>query len=195
MSNYMFAPCAKFNDVNHAYWEKGFSVEEIDSIIKYGDGLILDKASLAGKTVNEKVRNSKTGWIASNEQTGWLYDRLAFIARSLNSQYFNFDLYGFSEDFQYTVYEGNDEHYDWHMDKGGSSGFPQRKLSLVLQLSEDWEYEGGNLEFKDGPETFVAKKEKGLVYAFPSYLLHRVTPVTAGVRKSLVVWIGGPAFR
>jgi PKHD-type hydroxylase len=41
----------------------------------------------------------------------------------------------------------------------------------------------------------VAPREKGTVIMFPSYLLHRVTPVTKGVRKSLVLWVGGTTFR
>jgi PKHD-type hydroxylase len=40
-----------------------------------------------------------------------------------------------------------------------------------------------------------APKEKGAVVMFPSYLMHRITPVTKGVRKSLVLWVGGNTFR
>jgi PKHD-type hydroxylase len=41
----------------------------------------------------------------------------------------------------------------------------------------------------------TANKSRGTVTMFPSYLLHRVTPVTSGERYSLTIWAHGPAFR
>jgi PKHD-type hydroxylase len=76
--------------------------------------------------------------------------------------------------------------------KDGSS---PRKLSLILQLSDATEYEGGELQLKDSSDHTAVERKKGHLIAFPSYLLHRVTPVTKGIRRSLVVWISGPAFR
>ena len=38
-------------------------------------------------------------------------------------------------------------------------------------------------------------KVLGTLCFFPSFLLHRVTPLTSGVRKSLVTWISGANFR
>jgi PKHD-type hydroxylase len=72
---------------------------------------------------------------------------------------------------------------------------PPRKLSVVLQLSDPSEYEGGDLEIMNCSEPTQVKKEKGLVTAFPSFMLHRVTPVTKGIRRTLVVWLTGPRFR
>jgi PKHD-type hydroxylase len=131
-----------------------------------------------------------------NDETRFIFDRLAFVARSLNGKFFNFDLHGFSEPIQYTVYEGTDNHhYTWHMDKGGSGGMPQRKLSMVVQLSHPHDYEGGELEILESAVPTAVNKERGIIHAFPGYILHRVTPVTAGVRKTLVVWVGGTPFR
>jgi PKHD-type hydroxylase len=70
-----------------------------------------------------------------------------------------------------------------------------RKLSLVLQLSDPSEYEGGELQTMSGPNHCAVDRQKGLIAAFPSYMLHRVTPVTKGTRYSLVVWICGPSFK
>ena len=70
-----------------------------------------------------------------------------------------------------------------------------RKLSLVVQLSDPEDYEGGDLEIYTGHEPLVVKKKKGMTAFFPSYQLHGVTPVTKGTRYSLVVWVHGPAFR
>lgn len=198
MSNYQFVPSPTFglSEHNIATWENGFTFEEIKKIIEYGDQLSLRDATVSRNELVPSVRRSKTAWIGSNSETMWLYDKLAYIARQLNGQFFNFDLYGFSEDFQYTVYDSSNEgHYDWHLDRGEAPGACPRKLSLVLQLSDPYEYEGGNLEIKTGNQPQAVLKQRGLVAAFPSFILHRVTPVTAGVRKTLVIWTTGPAFK
>jgi PKHD-type hydroxylase len=66
---------------------------------------------------------------------------------------------------------------------------------MVLQLSDPSEYDGGDLELFIAPNPTVATRKKGLIYIFPSWVLHRVTPVTRGIRKSLVIWITGPKFK
>lgn len=197
MSNYAFAPSPDLStrEQNFAFWENGFSEADLDAIRSVGESLALNNAVVGtkeGGEVCEQIRKSKTGWINYN-QCPVAYDKMAFIARSLNGQFFDFDIHGFVEDMQYTVYGPDREHYDWHMDKG-LLGAP-RKLSLVLQLSDPSEYEGGDLEFMTGKDPVQAKKGKGIVYAFPSYIIHRVTPVTRGTRRTLVVWVAGPKFR
>jgi PKHD-type hydroxylase len=114
----------------------------------------------------------------------------------LNSKYYGFDLTGFEDALQYTVYNESDtkEHYTWHVDNLGQGRPGCRKLSIVIQLSDPQEYEGGELQLHY-QSYHIARKDKGLLYIFPSYVLHRVTPVTGGTRRSLVGWICGPDFR
>ncbi|MBK9131019.1 MAG: 2OG-Fe(II) oxygenase [Gammaproteobacteria bacterium] len=78
-----------------------------------------------------------------------------------------------------------------------------RKLSMTLNLNEPGAYEGGNLKFDFGPH--VRHRERyheceeirpqGSMIVFPSYVYHQVTPVTAGIRYSLVLWVLGKPFR
>ena len=70
-----------------------------------------------------------------------------------------------------------------------------RKLSLSLQLTDPSQYEGCDLQFQGGRRIETAPRTRGALIAFPSYVLHRVTPITRGVRKSLVCWVSGPEFR
>jgi PKHD-type hydroxylase len=70
-----------------------------------------------------------------------------------------------------------------------------RKISLVVQMSDPEDYEGGSLELNTGGPIVEPTKTKGSVIIFPSYLLHRVTPVTSGLRKSLVLWAGGSSLK
>lgn len=200
MSNYIFPPCPPTQAENHIFvtWENGFSEEELDRLEEYCATLTLDKATLADTPVEdeyEETRISDTGWIDLNEDTQWFYNKMAWIARQLNAQFYRFDLYGFMESMQYTVYHGDVEgHYEWHIDSGGNTDFP-RKLTLVLQLTDPEEYEGGDLLLMGSKDPSQAPKVRGLVTAFPAFRLHKVTPVTKGIRKSIVVWITGPAFR
>jgi PKHD-type hydroxylase len=196
MSVYQFAPSPdkSTNACVHAWWNDGFTSREIKDIISIGDDYAQTDGTIDDGKTSDDIRKSKVAWINNNTRTNWLYDRLAFISRQLNGQFFDFDLYGFVEDFQYTVYEEDGDHYTWHMDMGKNSVSP-RKLSLVLQLSDPSEYEGGDLEIFTASNSVVLEKKRGIIHAFPSYVMHRVTPVTRGVRKTLVIWISGPKFK
>jgi PKHD-type hydroxylase len=197
MSHYTFAPSPTFGRTNQPYvfWQDGFTDEAIARIIEIGDARVKEKATVgAGEEVKD-IRVTNVSWIEMNQDTEWIYDKLAYIARNLNGQYYNFDLHGFWEHLQYTVYEGNENgHYDWHIDAGSTDECP-RKFSIVLQLSDPSEYEGGELQIMIGKDVTTIEKKKGFLVAFPSYQMHRVTPVTSGIRRTLVVWVTGPAFR
>lgn len=199
MTNYVFQPSASFGvgDAPFATWENAFSDEEIAKIIAYCDTLPKDQGLLGtgeGR-IDDEYRRSTVAWAHHIEDTAWFFDRMAWIARQLNGQFYRFDLYGFCEPMQYTAYdESNKGCYDWHVDAGTGEQTP-RKLSLVLQLTDPEEYEGGDLEILRTRHPEQVLRKKGLVAAFPSYTLHRVTPVTKGHRRTLVVWVNGPQFK
>lgn len=201
MSNYIFAPSPTFGISEHPFatWENGFSEEQLEKIISYCNAKELSKAIIGTSSEADdysKIRESKVAWIQLNQETSYIYDQLAYIARCLNGQFFKFDLYGFDEHLQFTVYDGEvSGHYGWHQDYNVPNVSCPRKLSIVLQLSDPSEYEGGDLEIHAGNNIVQVKKEKGLVTAFPSFMLHRVTPVTKGIRKTLVVWVCGNSFK
>jgi PKHD-type hydroxylase len=179
-------------------WADAFTPAELDAIEAYGDRMALEKAILMAdspeKEISDRIRITQTAWMQRNTETAWFYERLEQIVRSLNAQSWKYELNGFSEPFQYTVYRGEEGgHYDWHVDHGPLK--TQRKLSISLQLSDGDSYEGCDLQFMAGNRMETAPRERGAVIAFPSYVLHRVTPVTRGVRKAVVVWTTGPNFR
>lgn len=203
MSVYQFTPSPDVanRETCITWWDNGFSQDEVQRLVSYGNQLV-EKEGVDGTVGDNRTdpnyRSSKIAWIGYNQETNWLYDKLSYISRQINGQYYNFDLSGFVEDFQYTIYnsaEVGGDHYDWHMDKGYRDGASPRKLSLVVNLSDPSEYEGGELQFHADRGLEVADKTQGKVHCFPSYILHRVTPVTKGTRRTLVVWIAGPKFR
>jgi PKHD-type hydroxylase len=68
-------------------------------------------------------------------------------------------------------------------------------LSLTIQLTDPSRYEGCELQFNVGTQIISTPKGRGVVVAFPSYMIHRVTPITSGVRKAIVAWVTGPEFK
>jgi PKHD-type hydroxylase len=137
-------------------------------------------------------RRSKVRWVDYDPD---LYGKVAEVVANVNAHHWRFELSGIFEQMQLAKYEAaNNAIYDWHQDFGAS--ISSRKLSLTLQLSDAESYAGGDLQiFKAAGEVLNAPRVRGTVIIFPAYQLHRVTPVTKGVRHSLVAWIGGPAFR
>jgi PKHD-type hydroxylase len=173
-----------------------FTEAELDELERYCDTLPLMKAALAGHDADEQydfVRTSRMSSIRQTPEIEWFYKKLIGVCNSLNRDY-RFDLRDFSEAPIYMVYHGSENaHFDWHIDTGLHIR-PPRKLSMTLQLTDPSQYEGGELEFNAG-SIIVAPKDRGAVIAFPSHTVHRVAPVTAGTRKSVVAWITGPSFR
>lgn len=181
---------------NYYYFEDVFSEEEIDYIINLGESLGTETATIAGAAREENLdyRNSQVSWIMFDEENRWIFDRLGELVVTANSEMWNFDLVAFGDNIQYTKYEGSvGGHYNWHSDIGESVS--HRKLSLIVQLSDEEEYEGGLVQFNVGHKILDLPKSKGSVFIFPSFLLHRVNPVVDGTRRSLVSWITGPNLR
>lgn len=152
---------------------------------------------------NEDVRKSDVAFVERDDKTSWIYDRLNYVIDSLNTQFYNFDLNGYDV-FQYTVYHDYEKgKYDYHMDTIMGTGMPDdmyetRKLSVTFLLNEPGvDFEGGDFQINSGQEKDAesVKMKKGDIIVFPSFMLHRVKPVTKGVRKSIVIWVMGPKFR
>ena len=177
-------------------WDGVFSAAELAAIEKHGDALAHEKAELSGSAATDTIRVTRVAWFKRDAQTESIYRRMEEAVLALNSRFFHYDLSGLV-DFQYAVYDGSESgHFDWHKDYGRSYGAEQqepRKLTVSLQLSED--YDGCELQARSGNAIDTAPKTRGTLIAFPAYVLHRVTPITRGVRKSLVVWAAGPEFR
>lgn len=185
------------NDVNHLnyyYFTDVFTTEELLKIREIGDNLPKQKAVTIGdEGENSQYRLSDVSWMTDNEDTRWIYEKMSNLCKIANKNMWNFDIWGYQDNFQYTVYYGDGGHYDWHADLG--PGISNRKISCVLQLSDPEEYEGGDLQMNPGGNILNVPKGLGVVCFFPSFLLHRVTPLNGGVRKSLVNWFCGANLR
>lgn len=141
-------------------------------------------------------RTSTIRWLDVLNANADITETLMRFIRRSNRTNFGFDITSMNE-IQYTEYFGETNgHYDWHHDVFLENIQPfDRKLSIVVQLSEPSQYEGGDFEFFGMPSPGEQWKPRGSVLIFPSFFHHRVLPVTAGHRISLVSWIEGPKFR
>lgn len=172
-----------------------FTCEEIERIKVIGCRLGVDRAITGNGKDCLDHRRSFTSWINPNEHTSWIYEKLTQLIDQNNQQYFNFDL-TMIETLQFTYYSSQEDGcYKSHIDPLNWRLPHNRKLSVVVQLSDPSEYEGGDLKLHNSYNPVIINKEKGLIITFPSYTLHEVTPVTKGERYSLVAWVHGPAFR
>ena len=192
---------------HHVWWDNAFSEEELDNIVTLCNSETLDDATTIG-TDNQnfvrEIRRSKVKFINKNQNTSWIFDRFNDIADKLNQQFFQFELYGYDA-IQYTTYDGSEQgQYDWHMDSfiDGSippdmAGTSQRKLTIVMLLNDPNNFTGGQFQLNTAKEinAETINLERGMLIGFPSFLIHRVSPVLSGIRKSMVIWIEGPKFR
>jgi len=145
------------------------------------------------------VRSTKIAWLSNGNDIPNIltdvYKELSSLSRFVNDHIWKYCIEGW-ESFQYAEYRSEEGgHYDWHVDTTPRfNGGNVRKLTFVVGLSHKHEYDGGELQLRHMPEPAKFKLGKGDFVIFPSFLLHRVTPVTRGVRKTLVGWGRGPNF-
>jgi PKHD-type hydroxylase len=165
---------------------------------KYYDPSILKPSFVTKKNVlKAEIRKSSQTWLPKD---CWVAGMLKHFIESANINYYNFDLTGWNDSIQFTVYDPPDNRYNWHIDMMDSESNSEnnmiRKLSIVMSLSSTKDYGGGEFQI-----IFPTKKvntfklDAGDVIIFPSTIPHRVKPVKWGRRISLVGWYGGPPFR
>lgn len=184
--------------------EKVFDEEEVDRIRFYEKILDFKDATIVGQQQGEEESEKQTARIAKNasipqdENTGWLWNKIAHLSAKANYDLFLYDV-SFLEDLSYTIYTGTDNgHYTKHVDCSlfGYRKF-DRKISGILMLSEPDEYEGGTLAidlYGGSPEDRwmrIDKPNKGDLIFFDSNFVHTVEPVTSGKRQVLVFWVHG----
>jgi PKHD-type hydroxylase len=197
---------------NYYYWSfpSVLTPRFCDEVIQYASYNKDQEARVGHPSVQYK-RKSNIVWLRDE----WIYKEVTPYVQEANKKAgWNFDI-DFSESFQFTKYKLN-QFYDWHCDSF-SKPFNKpkdlnihgkvRKLSVTCQLTDGSEYEGGELQFdfrdydpplRDELKHVITAKEilpKGSIIVFPSYIWHRVQPVTKGTRYSLVLWNLGYPFK
>ena len=180
----------QFCSVLHATF---FEPKQCDAIVKACVEELWMSGETIGGGVNKKVRNVEQQVLPINQQ-GWPLTRILELAKQANNARFKFDVQGFLDvDAPMIMKYTKGGHYDWHVDTGNS--VCHRKLSFTIQLSDDKDYVGGDVEFIGTKVDTKAFRQKGVCIIYPSFLPHRVSKVTKGTRHAIVGWIHGPTFR
>jgi PKHD-type hydroxylase len=175
-----------------------FNDKEIKKIIdklddnKWDDSMVYDNKT--EEISKHKIRTNKEQPLWP-EQGGFPFDIITEEIFNVNSEYWNFDIryIDFAKDPPLVLKYVLNQEFNWHFDMSGVSS--TRKLSFTIQLSDSDDYEGGDLQFGPVIEHKPEIRKKGNITIFPSYVWHRVTPVTKGNRYALVGWVHGPAFK
>jgi PKHD-type hydroxylase len=142
-----------------------------------------------GGQANYQVRRTRDKAVPPYPEHAWIFQRIGNLVTQANQHSYRFHL---NQHVTAHVLEYSpDGFYDWHIDLGADVD-AARKISVVTFLTPPEEYEGGELCFMDqGPPL---KLPQGTTVLFPSYLIHKVQPVTRGTRFTLVSWVHGPSF-
>jgi PKHD-type hydroxylase len=165
----------------------------------------LDKKTIPGLTVNNNPSARKSEVFLWDIWKIDLIDLQKVIIYKLKEIFigenkkYQFDLDYSSINVQYTKYQKGD-FYTWHTDDDFNATHKKyqnvRKLSITVALNMG-SYEGGNLQIvlNHQKEPRTMRLEFGDVLVFPSFTQHQITPVTKGIRLSLVSWVSGPPWR
>jgi len=177
-----------------------FTPEQCQNIIDAGHREKAQKAQVGsergpkGGKYNTKMRITTISWIPFTALPE-MYKRIELVMNQVNGNHFGYEGMQLTEPAQFTEYPKGG-FYDWHMDAevSGIHEPPVRKISMTILLSNQSEFEGGDLEFMsegNKPPALV----QGQAIFFCSWIRHRVVKVKKGIRRSLVMWFGGPPFK
>jgi PKHD-type hydroxylase len=185
---------------NQAYWEGFLTDDEINYILSLPNWANTEHAKIGSGDqgeINHSIRKTRVAWWYPSQENKHIWEKISDVFAQVNRQFFNFDITGMYEPAQLGLYTDKDGgHYRWHTDAGIKDNRVPRKLSMALMLDDPSTFEGGELMVKAvSDEAEVLEQKRGRAWFFPSYTLHTVTPVTKGIRRSLVLWAGGPDFK
>lgn len=184
------------------YFKNAFSEDVCNYILEKALLLPVHDATLGvtGDALRNDYRRSRIRFIQKdNDDFTFLFDAMWKMACQANNEWFDFHLskIDYIQLAEYDEsYQGEyKEHHDVFWMNNDTKY--HRKLTAVIQLTEPHNYEGGNLELcgvNSSPDINDIRSQ-GTVFFFPSFLSHKVTPVTKGTRYSLACWFDGPKWR
>ena len=152
-------------------------------------------------SAKKNIRKSKVCWIKHDDQKlGFIHRDFWLVMNHMNRDNFRLNVSNLPS-IQFSEYSEDYEgcyntHTDFHWASPSNFDY-QRKISVVVQLSDPNSYEGGIFYFDDDDivhPDYNLFKNQGTIFMFPSFLKHGVKPVTKGTRYSLVAWFEGPAW-
>jgi PKHD-type hydroxylase len=143
--------------------------------------------------VDSKIRSSYTSWINLENCPNVLY-KINSLVDEINNTHWRFKINYLGES-SIVSYLDKKDNYGWHIDWSSNLSSCNRKISVLIQLSDPNNYKGCNLQIKISKfRNFTFSTELGSILIFPSFLLHRATKLISGERDVLVLWYHGDSF-
>jgi PKHD-type hydroxylase len=175
-----------------AYFDRpdAFTARECDAIVALGGAGALEQATVFGEggdQVDPRMRQAERCYWSREIAGGWIHERLDALFAEAGER-FGLAVDPVFEGIQFVRYDVGGHFRIWHSD-AGADRHEARLISVSVELSEAGDYDGGVLEIAPAvgmPRTLP----RGGARLFPSRAIHRVTPVTRGVRHALVAWTG-----
>lgn len=183
--------------INLYYWWKVLDSKQIPEFNKTCRSLFI-------KGVDHKANVTKTSYVKFideetlynskwHKQMKMMYE----LVQEANRLQFGFNIYpnrfSYKSRINYNIYDAKRKgEYDWHTD-GNYASISDIKLTALINLSEK-KYEGGDLKLIGAKNFSVPEMKPGNMIVFPSFVGHKVEPVTKGERISLALWFWGPPF-
>jgi len=150
-----------------------------------------EPATVVGQDILTNHRVGYVHMLPCVPKTRGVYHLLWDAAFDATTRHYGLVLSGITRMPHYVEYHGGHGHFHWHNDYSHESSEAPRKLTVIVQLSDPDEYEGGDLEVIGAVQTPLPR-QRGSLICLPSFLPHRVTAVTSGIRRVMVAWIAGP---
>ena len=168
--------------------KKVFTERLCEKIISFHSNWAEDNGYIDVKKNDTNIRDCKIykPLPIENTNTSWIENEIIKNIFIVNNNIYNFNLSG---DFQFHLLRYDlGGHYKTHIDIGNQGISSTRKISFTLLLNDS--FEGGNLNFVGHNEENLDLNIGDMVI-FPSYLPHKIKPITSGVRWAFVGWALG----
>ena len=182
------------NISSYYYWDKMLSTEEIKKI-----HFLLNKHKKEKEALNLKAKVAKKTSTVYPIKIKFLKENLKEIFFNIieaNRDHYGYDIFNFTDEHElhYNIYKKGEE-YEWHIDAEVSKA-SDIKLTVLINISDNF-FSGGEFNLlKSNKPTLVSQlSEPGSMVLFNSFFLHKVNPVKKGTRKTLTIFVKGPAFK
>lgn len=169
---------------------EAFGASECEAILALAARAPLEPATVwngAANHVDARMRRAERCYWSRDSETAWIHERLDALFAEAAAR-FETEVDRVFEDIQFVRYGVGAHFQTWHSD-AGTDRYEERRISASVELSNPRDHDGGVLEIAPAmglPRTLP----RGGARLFRSRMIHRVTPVTRGVRHALVAWTG-----
>lgn len=172
---------------------RAYTPEQVAEIVRFADANVYNQAhDVPAQGIRKTADVRLLQWGRVKQYLEWTQQWVHFA----NRRDFGLDLYELQDLdlINYNIYTSDRQgEYSWHPD--GTTGPSDIKLTMVVNVSTE-PYQGGDLElFLNGVQVVEQMRQPGCLVVFPSFVQHRVTPVTQGTRRTISYWVLGPRFR